>query len=264
MLYRIKDAQSFKRANLLNWRANTAFWLQGQMRHIEDVGPLMRSKLIALAGGAAHDPFTVVDMGCGEGWLLRLLRTCHLEYRYIGLDFNPEFVSSLRRSNAGDSAASFEVVDFEKRLPKRLVGVADVVANCFNFFEIPRIDVAFANAVRVLRGEGTLLILTIDPLSQLIAISKDYGDLLGQLRIYERERAHVGYDKAIDIGGAASGRVYKGILYSLETYIQLAYRHRLCVVDYREIVSARHFPPQIYQLIVLQRNLGKKRQQHDG
>lgn len=257
MLGTLNRSRQFKKGNLQNWRKNTQFWLEGRMRHLKDVAPTVRETIRNLAAESGRERMTVVDMGCGEGWLLRLLRKCAPSFDYVGLDFNPGFINALAEREAGDPRATFECVDFEARLPKHLRGVADIVANCFNFFEIPRLEAAFANAARLLRPNGWLVVLTIDPVLQLIAISRNYRELLHHLDAYGRTRGHLCYDKDIDVGGAPSGRVYKGILYSIEAYLELAQRHGLSLIKYSEIVKTQRLPPQIYQVLVFERGSGK-------
>jgi len=247
MSYRLTDKSAFKAANLQNWRFNTSFWLEGRMRHLEDMGNVVRDRVIELAG-TAHDAH-VVDMGCGDAWLLRRLRERSTSIVYNGLDFNELFVAANTDRYRSDRRATFSVIDFEDPITEALVGRADIVANCFNFFELPNLQDGFTFAATALRPDGVLLVATIDPIMQMLSITSTREELDELLRAYEQDREALAYDKEIDVGGEHSGRVYKGMMYSAADLVQEAANAGLTLVDYKEVVRTARRPPQIYQLI---------------
>lgn len=250
-LYPLDGSGTFRKANRANWRRNTGFWLTGRMRHLADVRPVTAQLLKSLAVQYQLRPFCVIDMGCGDAWLLRLLRDCRIDADYIGLDFNSKLIHALARKYSGDKRALFRLADVERPLPRDLMGRAALVVNCFNFFELPNISRAFENAAMLLTDEGTLLVLTIDPLSQLLAISDDYADLAKNLRLYQQLGERAAYDKIIDVIGSPRTRLtYKGILYSAATFIRLAKDNSLGLTDYREVRSLLKWPPQVYQFLL--------------
>jgi SAM-dependent methyltransferase len=253
MIYRIQHDEEFKSENLQNWKMNTHFWLQGRMRHLSDVHDMTGDILgVLLSRELSHRP-VVLDIGCGEGWLLRLIKEKQYAADYIGLDFNQEFIDTLKVRYSGDENVRFVLHDIEKAIPAALAGTVDIVTNCFNFFEVPDVNKAFHNAAVALRPGGILLVLTIDPIIQLISISKSLEELTEALRQYERCPTDLAYDKEIDIGDGGSGRIYKGILYSAATYVQIGKRAGLKLTDFQELVRTAKRNPQIYQYLLFQK-----------
>jgi SAM-dependent methyltransferase len=251
MVYRIADGASFKQSNLQNWRANTDFWLRGKMRHLRDVYDSTKRILADVLGRRREAGCPrVLDVGCGEGWLLRLIEEQNFEVEYVGLDFNERFIDALARQHSGNEHVRFILHDVEEGLPKDLVGTVDVVINAFNFFEVPRLSIAFRNVAEALRDDGVLIIVTIDPVIQLVAISNSFQELKEALREYQNHPEELGYDKEIDASNGESERVYKGILYSTATYVDLAKQNGLQLIDYQEVVATANRIPQIYQYII--------------
>lgn len=254
MTYHIKDPSAFKESNLQNWYNNSEFWLQGTMRHLKDVSHstsvILGDLLRPACDGATP---TLIDFGCGEGWLLRLIEDRGLNVNYRGLDFNKLFIRTLSSRYQDKENVRFMLYDLEEELPAEMVGQADIATNFFNFFEIPNIRAAIRNVSRSLKPGGTLVILTIDPVMQLLAVSDSFDDFKASLKDYETFQSELGYDKDIDVGDFRSGRIYKSVLYSSATYIELAKCNDLRLVDYQEVVKTGNFVPQIYQYIMFRK-----------
>jgi len=247
MSYRLTDRSAFKAANLENWRTNSAFWLEGRMRHLEDVGDFVRDRILELLG--QREDGLVLDMGCGDAWVLRRLRERADPIRYCGLDFNEAFITANQERYRSDADASFAVADFELPIPEDLTGCAEVVVNCFNFFELPGLREGFEFAAGALSPGGCLLIVTIDPIMQMLSITTTREQLDELLHVYERDRDLLAYDKEIDVGGEHTGRVYKGLMYSAADFAGAANAVGLSLVGYREVVRTSRRPPQIYQIL---------------
>jgi SAM-dependent methyltransferase len=240
------DLGAFRRANLLNWERNTEFWLAAKLRHVPHVLPVTAAILTREAqrvGGV----LTVVDVGCGDAWVLRLLKERGFNYRYIGLDFNASMIDHLRIQHP-EVTASFRLVDIERGLPDDLRRAADVVVNAFSFFEITNLPTAFANTANLVNAEGGLFVAHIDPLSQLLCLVDDLNELRTELAAFEQHGSRLAYDKNIDLQDEEAQRVYKGILYRISEYHKLARVHDLQLEDFEEILHARDGRPQWYQI----------------
>ena len=254
MIYRVTDKQAFKDQNLRNWYGNSEFWLQGKMRHLKDVYDTTAEIIREVRAEFPHrKPLRVVDFGCGEGWLLRLLKEYEIEVDYVGVDFNEKFIDALNERYKGQTGIKFILHDLEEKLPTQLINSADIVTNFFNFFEVPNIEAAFSNVSEAIDEGGVLIILTIDPIMQLLAVSENFDDFLKGLKEYENYQAELGYDKDIDVGDYRSGRIYKSLLYSTATYVELAKKNGLKLFDYREVVKTGNFVPQIYEYILFRK-----------
>lgn len=126
------DKSLFRKESFANWEKNTDFWLTQPLLHVADTKEFLKQKLTALL----TPEMSVVDMGCGSGWLLEFMIKLDIPFTYTGLDFNSHFISHLRAKFSKLSNVQFEVVDFEDPIPNKSIRPADIVFNCFNFFEL--------------------------------------------------------------------------------------------------------------------------------
>lgn len=249
MIYKICASKVFKSENLQNWRLNSDFWLKGKMRHLNDVYQVMGAILRPMLADKSQHRRTLLDVGCGEGWLLRLIREKGFDVNYIGVDFNEDFIAALSNQYSGDSRVRFMQWDIEEPVPQPLLDSADIAVNSFNLFEIPNLDVAFCNIAASLKARGTLLVLTIDPIIQLISISDSIEDLREGLREYEQADGQIAYDKVIETNDGNVSHIYKGILYSISQYVQTAKHAGMTLSDCQELVKTAGSNPQIYQFL---------------
>lgn len=257
-VYYVDNPTQFKARNRLEWQRNADFWLQGKMRHLADVYDTVVLELAEIVGSVKKPPADIlaVDTGCGEGWAIRALNNAGFVGHYVGLDFNPPFIEHLKSAYSQDSLKEFRIHDLEDPPPQDLCGSSDIVLNFFNFFELPQLDAAFHNISQLLAPGGTLLILHIDPMTQLLAVSASQEELRRNLRLYEQHRTYLGYDKDIDIGDSRSGRFYRSLLYSASDYFRCARTQGLQYVNFHEIVKTGNYVPQIYQVLRFRRPEG--------
>ena len=127
---------------------------------------------------------TVLDMGCGNGFLYEKIRARWPNIHYVGLDFNETFINFLNKEHAADNNSQFVLLDIEGKLPDRLVEFADVVFNFFVFFELQNMPAAFKNAAKLLKSGGHLSVLTIEYFYLLLAISDGMRDFKRNLKKY--------------------------------------------------------------------------------
>jgi SAM-dependent methyltransferase len=256
LIYILNNKKEFKRKNLENWFAISDLWQAGEMRHIYDLSDHTAKQLKKIIGKQKSK--SIVDIGCGEGWILRLLLKNKLDVKYTGIDFNPLFIENLKKTYEGIKHFKFLNYDIENKPPKSLINSAHLVVNFFNFFEIPKINIAFKNAYSILKKDGILMIVTIDPVMQILAVSKDYNDFRKNLILYQNFKSRLGYDKKIDLGSKETKRIYRGILYSISDYIRLGKELRMTILNYEEIIRVANKVPQIYQQLFLQKKIGNR------
>ncbi|MHB8054374.1 MAG: ArsR/SmtB family transcription factor [Candidatus Aminicenantales bacterium] len=121
----------------------------------------------SLIGDAALNPFILrhvprcavaADLGCGSGDLLPVLRK--KADRVIGVDRAPRMLEEARRRHLSDSrrgALELRLGDLE-RLPLR-DGEVDCAVVCLALHHLPDPGVGVAEAVRVLKPDGTLVVV---------------------------------------------------------------------------------------------------------
>jgi|SRR5579859_1998840 len=247
----INDARAFKAENLANWQVNTTFWLTAHLSHILAVrsraADILRREAERVGSG-----FTVVDVGCGNGWMLRLMRELNIGGRYWGLDFNQEFIERLRAEFTGP-LCSFQCVDIEEGKVDRLECCGHVVVSAFNLFELAELNGGFQTACSMVAPGGGFLVFHVDPLSQLISIANSLEELKESLLLFQKEGSKVAYDKPIDIDDGESKRVYKGILYTAADFHSLARASGLVLEDFEELLGVHLGRPQSYQLLFWRR-----------
>jgi len=105
----------------------------------------------------ARAPRTGVDLGCGEGWLVRALP----EVQMVGVDAIEGLVEQARSAGGGD----FRVMSYEQIAGGELALAVDVAVANFSLIGKEAVDGLFAAAPTYLRPGGTLIVQTVHPLA---------------------------------------------------------------------------------------------------
>lgn len=241
----ISDKEEFKKRRALAWKQNVGYWLAGPLRHVVDVGDYIADRTVSLCQRSDRTLPVVVDMGFGDGWLLRSLLRRRLSCTYIGLDSTQAFIDHARGEFAEISNASFEIVDFEELSSLHLE--ADVVVNAFNFFELCELDKPFANASQFLRNGGHLQLATIDKTFLMLALSQSFEEFKSRLSSYQESPGTKYFFQPIDLGdGVSETNYYPSVLYSTEDYFSAACDHGLTLRAYKEHPFTQALVPKIY------------------
>jgi 2-polyprenyl-3-methyl-5-hydroxy-6-metoxy-1,4-benzoquinol methylase len=107
----------------------------------------------------ARSPSTVLDIGCGEGWLARRLADHGMEV--LGIDVVPELIESARRKSDG----RFEVMSYEALAEQGLPGAFDVCVCNFSLLGADATADVFAVVPSLLAPGGALIVQTLHPWS---------------------------------------------------------------------------------------------------
>jgi len=245
MIRSLTDIKEFQRRRALAWARNVEYWLNGPLRHVEDVGGYIVERVKDIGRQADAPRPLLIDMGFGSAWLLKAMLESGLKYSYLGLDAVEQFVWRASRTYQHVPDAKFLIADVETKLD---LGVkADLVVNAFNFFELSELGTAMGNASRHLKPGGTLIMSTIDKTYLMLALSKDWRDFFENLRLYQ-ELPGVKYEfQKIDMDSHVSETLeYPSVLYSAQDYIDAAKASGLRLVAYKEHVFTGKFVPKIY------------------
>ncbi|MBQ5949860.1 bifunctional 2-polyprenyl-6-hydroxyphenol methylase/3-demethylubiquinol 3-O-methyltransferase UbiG [Massilia sp. ST3] len=105
----------------------------------------------------ARAPRTGVDLGCGEGWLVRALP----EVGMVGVDAIPELVEAARAAGGGD----FRVMSYEEIAQGRLQLGADVAVCNFSLIGKEAVEGLLRAAPSYLRQGGALVVQTVHPVT---------------------------------------------------------------------------------------------------
>jgi SAM-dependent methyltransferase len=248
----LTDPEEFRRHRRLSWEKNVDYWLSQPLRHVEDVGAYIVSRIEILCRQAIFTPPTVIDMGFGSGWLLRSLLATSLRVSYLGLDSMEVFVERATKTFHGIEGASFAVADVETEITFPFS--ADVVVNAFNFFELSNLQQAMRNASRHLRPGGTLFMSTIDKTYLILALGRTLEDFYDNLNRYQTlPGIKYGFQR-IDLGASVSEVLeYPSVLYSSQDFVDAAMGEGLRLVKYVEHAFTAKTVPKIYCHLEFQR-----------
>jgi len=249
----IENNTDFNAVNYSQWLKNTAFWLENELRHVEDTKEFVNNKFIDLI----KPGMKVVDLGCGNGWLIEHIRSCDYSVYYKGIDFNDGFVEYLKIKYENDDMVDIELCDIETDCLLN-IGTFDIVLSFYNFFEISNLNDVFCRVNKILNKRGKLVIMTIDYIYLILAISKNMEDFKEKLKEYEEILVNNSvpyFFQKIDMGDKESDYFkYVSVLYSLKNYFDCAKSNSMILVDYDEIVKTSKFVPKVYQYMVFQKD----------
>ena len=105
----------------------------------------------------AYLPRTAVDLGCGEGWLVRALP----ELRMVGIDAIAGLVDAAR---AMDTGGDYRCLSYEDIAAGKLGLAADLAVCNFSLIGNEAVDGLFQAAPFYLRAGGHLVVQTVHPL----------------------------------------------------------------------------------------------------
>ncbi len=105
---------------------------------------------------------TVLDLGCGEGWLARALADAGR--RVLGIDASAALIAQARAHDVSDGRACYETISYERLIADvtSAAGPFDLIVGNFALLGDPLVPLLQALALR-LAPAGQLLIQTVHP-----------------------------------------------------------------------------------------------------
>jgi len=103
-------------------------------------------------------PRSVIDLGCGEGWLARELARHGIEAK--GVDAIDQFIEAARQAGGGD----FRVLAYEQIIAGELVASVDAIVCNFSLLGKESVEGIFRVAPSLLNPHGSLIVQTLHPL----------------------------------------------------------------------------------------------------
>jgi SAM-dependent methyltransferase len=141
-----------------SWRRNVAPWTAAVRENQIESRTLVTNQAIldAVLGRAPH---SVLDIGCGEGWLVRAL-TAH-GIRALGVDAVPDLIEQATRAGGGE----FRVLSHEAIAAGELDVVVDVAVANFALLGHESVDALFGRVPLLLAEGGAFIVQTVHPVT---------------------------------------------------------------------------------------------------
>jgi 2-polyprenyl-3-methyl-5-hydroxy-6-metoxy-1,4-benzoquinol methylase len=139
------------------WGRNAAPWTAAVRGQQIESRRLVTDQAI-IAATLSGSPRSVLDLGCGEGWLARALATHGIDV--IGIDAIPALVEQATQAGGGD----FRVMPYEDVAAGRLDASVDAVVCNFSLLGHESVAGLFGAVRSLLEPRGRLLIQTLHPL----------------------------------------------------------------------------------------------------
>lgn len=149
-----------------SWRQNVAAWTDAvRSGKIESRRSVTDRAILDSVFSEAFA--SAVDIGCGEGWLVRALQRSNIEV--VGLDAVPEFIESAQHKGPGD----YRCIDYNDLAQNGLGQRFDLAVCNFSLLGKDSVATLVSSIPQLLRPGGRFIVQTLNPHS---AAGNDYRD----------------------------------------------------------------------------------------
>ncbi len=149
------------------WLKNAPHWIkavrQGEIKSREKITNQAIVNVIT-----NYQPKTVIDIGCGEGWLARRLSS--LGIQTLGIDASADLISAARESGGG----RFELLSYADLAPGRLSERFNIAVCNFSLLGKDSVEAVFDNVKHILKPSGFLIVQTLHP--RMVSDTNNYCD----------------------------------------------------------------------------------------
>ena len=139
-----------------SWQRNAAPWTAAIRENQIESRRLVTNQAIVDAV-LSRSPKSILDIGCGEGWLARALAQHGI--RAIGVDVVPALIEQANRAGGGD----FRVASYEDIAAGNLDAKVDVAIANFSLIGKESVENLLSSVPSLLTPRGALIIQTLHP-----------------------------------------------------------------------------------------------------
>ena len=150
-----------------SWMQNAEPWITAISKEEIESRKLVTNQAIVNTV-LQHQPRTVLDIRCGEGWLARALSEGGVAVQ--GIDVVPELVAQAERLGGG----TFQVISYEELAVGAIKGQFDVAVCNFSLLGDKSVNDVFQSIAELLHPDGYFIIQTIHPLA--VGFEEQYED----------------------------------------------------------------------------------------
>jgi len=141
-----------------SWKSNVKPWISA-IRDGEIESRLAVTNQAIIDAVLSGTPKTVLDVGCGEGWLVRELSKAGVDT--MGIDGVADLIAYAQQQ----SDDRFETLAFEDLSNANIKQQFDVIVANFSLLGKESVECLFGNIANLLNAEGTFIVQTIHPIS---------------------------------------------------------------------------------------------------
>ena len=151
------DAPLFTDARILeSWIDNARPWTNAvRAQQIESRRRVTDRAIIEAILGC--EPASVLDVGCGEGWLAREL--CAHGIEVVGIDAVAELIDEARAAGGGD----FHVASYDDIVSGAFTVCVDALVCNFSLLGRESVDALIAHCAKLLSADGVLIVQSLHP-----------------------------------------------------------------------------------------------------
>jgi 2-polyprenyl-3-methyl-5-hydroxy-6-metoxy-1,4-benzoquinol methylase len=142
---------------IASWHTNAKPWTAAIREQRIESRKLVTDRAI-IDAVMSRLPQSVLDLGCGEGWLVRALAAQGVA-RVIGVDVVPALIDQARAAGGGE----FHVASYEAIARGELQVTVDVAVANFALIGKDAVDALIRSTPRLLNPGGALVIQTLHP-----------------------------------------------------------------------------------------------------